>query len=166
MWRHFGDSLDGLHVYCVLCKETDSNVSLKIKDGSTKPLRTHLAAFHKEHWKDIVSEEEKIAEEKENNVKKAAQKKSKDVANQPTVQAAFHRLTKTDPNGARQADYDKKLLEFLACTLVPFNVVDTDEYKRLVELLDKTINLKTSRTYYTQMEKFSDELLQDVMKAV
>ncbi len=126
--------------------------------------RAHLSVFHKEHWKDIVTEEEKITKEKEESVKNATKKK--DDFSQPKIQDSFNKFKKVDPNGAKQSTYDKRLLEFLACTFVPFNVVDSEEFKRFVEELDKTINTKTSRTYSRQMEKFSDEVLEDVKKAV
>ena len=82
------------------------------------------------------------------------------------MKETINKMTKTDPLGPKQLAHDKRILEFLACTFVPFNVVDMEEWKRLIESLDKTINLKTARTYSRQMEKFAEEVREDVVTAI
>ena len=44
VWTHFGDSLDGVHAHCLLCKNVNNNniVSIKVLDGSTKSLWNHI----------------------------------------------------------------------------------------------------------------------------
>ena len=66
----------------------------------------------------------------------------------------------------KQTNYDKKLLELLACRFVPFEIVNSQEFKNFVSELDKTINLKHSTTYSRQMKDFSADILEDVKKAV
>ena len=57
-------------------------------------------------------------------------------------------------------------MELLASKFIPFEVVDSDEFKKFVTTLDKTINTKHSTTYSRQTEKFATEVLEDVKKAV
>ena len=71
VWRYFGDNLDGVHSHCILCKEKSKTISIKINDGSTKPLWSHLASFHKSEWKDIEMEEVRKEKEKDDNVNRA-----------------------------------------------------------------------------------------------
>ena len=123
--------------------------------------RTHLAAFHQKQWKEVLEEEGKVAKSNEEAAKNAEKKKENSL--QPKIKETINKLTKTDLNGPKQAAHDKRILEFLACTFVPFNVVDMEEWKRLIESLDKTINLKTARTYSRQMEKFAAEVRADVV---
>ena len=111
VWRHYGDSRDGIHAFCLLCKEKDKEVSIKVGDSSTKALRNHLMNFHKKHWKDIQEEESKVKKDKAENVRKATQKDQKNVTNQPNVMQIFNKLTKIDPNGHKQERYDRSLLE-------------------------------------------------------
>ena len=112
VWQHFGDNLGGQHAHCILCKEKGKAESIKINDFSTKALWNHLESFHKEEWRDIKTEEAKIESEKEKAVKKAPVKK--DDEGQTKIKEAFNKLTKIDPQGAKQGVYDKLLLEMLA----------------------------------------------------
>ena len=73
---------------------------------------------------------------------------------------------KVDPLGKKESAYDKKLLELLACQFFPFGVVDSKEFKSFVAKLDKSINLKSARTYSRQMEELALEVLIEVKKVV
>jgi hypothetical protein len=75
-------------------------------------------------------------------------------------------MTKIDTLGAKHSMYDKVLLELLASSFIPFNVVDSEAFNLFMRELDRTINLKTSRTYSRQMEKFALDVLEDVKEAV
>ena len=86
-----------------------------------------------------------VKEEEEEKKTKVPQGVKKDET--PKISDAFKKMTKVDPQGKKQSDYDRKLLEFLASQFVPFYVVDSGEFKAFVEELYKTINLKCSRTY-------------------
>ena len=105
-----------------------------------------------------------VKEEEEEKKTKVPQGVKKDET--PKISDAFKKMTKVDPQGKKQSDYDRKLLEFLASQFVPFYVVDSEEFKAFVEELDKTINLKCSRTYSRQMEDLAIEVLAEVKKAV
>ena len=80
----------------------------------------------------------------------------------PKIGDAFKRMTKVELHGKKQTHYDKKLLEFLACHFIPFGAVDSEEFKNFVEELDKSINLKNSRTYSRQMEQLAAEVSQSI----
>ena len=71
-------------------------------------------------------------------------------------------MTKVELYGKKQTQYDKKLLDFLACQFIPFGVVDSEEFNNFVEELDKSINLKNSRTYLRQMEQLAAEVSQSI----
>ena len=105
-----------------------------------------------------------VKEEEEEKKTKVPQGVKKDET--PKISDAFKKMTKVDPQGKKQSDYDRKLLEFLASQFVPFYVVDSGEFKAFVEELYKTINLKCSRTYSRQMEELAIEVLAEVKKAV
>jgi hypothetical protein len=105
-------------------------------------------------------------EEKEKQAQKEEANKLSGKTNQPKINEAINKLTKCDLQGAKQTSYDKKLLELLACKFVPFEIVNSQEFKNFVFELDKTINLKHSTTYSRQMKDFSAEVLDDVKKAV
>ena len=171
VWAHFGDSMDGLHAHCLLCKNANNNniVSIKILDGSTKSLRNHIQSRHNSEWLDLVNEEKEIAAKKAQSAKNAIERsdsRNSDTSAQRNIVDVFSRLTKIDPDGVKQRNYDRKLLDFLSCSFVPFHVVDSEEFKVFVENLDRSINLKNSRTYSKQLKKYSGEILEDVQKAI
>ena len=115
---------------------------------------------------DILEEETKVEKDKAESVRQAVKKDQKNISNQPNVMQIFNKLTKIDPNGHKQECYDRSLLELLAKTYIPFNVVDSAEWKRFIDTLDKTVNQKTARTYSRQMSKFADEVLEKVKETV
>ena len=49
---------------------------------------------------------------------------------------------------------------------LPFEMVDSSEFKAFVGQLDKTINMKTAVTYSRQMEQYSAEVLEQVKVAI
>ena len=159
VWRHFGDSLDGEFAQCLICKDSKTiAIHIKVCGGSTQSLRNHIKFHHKKEFRDMEKEEADEVKVKERIGVK--------VGNTPKISEAFQKMTKVDPQGQKQARYDKKLLELLASKFVPFGIVDSDEFKSFVEELDRSINLKTGRTYSRQMEHFAEEVLMEVKKAV
>ena len=122
-------------------------------------MRVHLSLRHKGEWKEIEECEKGKISEKEKKAKVEPKV-------QPTIKASFEQMTKCDPQGKRQSKYDVVLLELLASKFIPFEVVNSDEWKNFVCELDKSINLKHSTTYSRQMSDFSEEILVDVKKAV
>ena len=163
IWRHFGDKFDGVNAICKLCQVKDSEALIKVPDGSTKGLRKHVQTNHKAEWTDMERDEEKKAKE----TKTEAEKKRKRADTQPKIDKAINDLTKVDPQGARQKNYDKCLVEFLACKFIPFQVVDSPEFKNLINLLDKSINHKHSTTTYSdQVERVAKGVLQEVKEVV
>ena len=87
-----------------------------------------------------------VKEEEEEKKTKVPQGVKKD--DTPKISDTFKKMTKVDPQGKKQSDYDRELREFLASQFVPFYVVDSEEFKAFVEELYKTI--KCSRTYSRQ----------------
>jgi hypothetical protein len=158
VWKYYGDNFDGQYAHCLICKEKNKTVSIKVMDGSTKGLRVHLKTLHTEEWKDVEQEKQ----EEQEKTKKVEPKSD----NTPKIADVFSKMSKVNPTGAKQTSYDQKLLELLACRYVPFELVDSPEFKAFVTELDKSINLKSARTYSRQLEKYSQEVLEDVKKAV
>ena len=50
--------------------------------------------------------------------------------------------------------------------MLSFNLVDSPEFHAFVKLLDRNINLKSRRTYSRYTEKYSEEILQEVLKLI
>jgi hypothetical protein len=75
-------------------------------------------------------------------------------------------MTKCDPSGPLQNQYDRALVEMMACQFLPFALADGPQFKNFVSLLNRTINLKHSTTYSRMLPKFSKEVMDDVMKMV
>jgi hypothetical protein len=68
-------------------------------------------------------------------------------SNQPSIKSSFQKMQKYDPEGAVQQQYDQALVELLSCNMLSFNLVDSPEFHKFVNLLDKNINLKSRYTY-------------------
>ena len=71
---------------------------------------------------------------------------SKKAENTPKISEAFNKMIKVDPLGKKQSTYDKKLLEFLACKFIPFEVVNSEEFANFVMELDRFL-LPTFQKY-------------------
>ena len=104
VWTHFGDSLDGVHAHCLLCKNVNNNniVSIKIVDGSTKALRNHIQSRHNSEWLDLLNEEKEIAAKKAESAQNAIERSNSDTSAQRSIVDTFSRLTKIDPNDMKQ----------------------------------------------------------------
>ena len=66
---------------------------------------------------------------------------------QPTMFNIVKKMTMVDPLGATHQKYDQLLLELIGSNFLSFNMVNSPEFHSFVRNLDKTINLKSSRTY-------------------
>ena len=117
VWEFFDDCNDGKHVFCVLCEKKKKEQRYKISDGQTTSLREHLETKHISEWRDMKQKEgEKSKKEKEEKEERAAKKqKFGPGAGQPTIFQAVNKMTKVDPQGAKQQSFDKLFLELLAC---------------------------------------------------
>ena len=162
IWNYFDDCHDGEHCLCKPCNLKGATTKYKVPDGSTKSMRNHLEKEHKAEWLDLKQTEKKRESESATSNKK----KQKQENNQPTILQCVKKLIKVDPQGAIQKKYDRLFLELIGCNFLPFKLADSPEWKKLVESLDKSINLKHSTTYSKQMEKYCLELLGDVMKII
>ena len=49
---------------------------------------------------------------------------------------------------------------------LPFEIVDSKEFKAFVAILVKTVNMKHSTTYSRQMEQYSAEILEQVKATI
>ena len=77
----------------------------------TQALRNHLRGAHPEAWRDIHQEEQNEKEAK----KKSLPTKEEET---PKIDVAFSKWSKVDPQGKKQSEYDRALLELLASRLV------------------------------------------------
>ena len=119
----------------------------------------HLLTHHRGEWREL-EESEKVRNSEKEKEKKVERKE------QPTIKASLEQMTKVDPQGKRQGKYDEALLELLASKFIPFDVVNSTEFKNFVGVLDKSMNFKHSSTYSRQMGEFAEDILVDVKKAV
>ena len=150
IWSHFEDQNDGNYVRCMLCKK---KTLLKVILQSNSALRKHLQRSHPEIFRKIKIDEEKTKVEKE----KVAKNK-----NPISVKSMFEKKNKTPIHSEYQEEYDRLLIELLAANFVATNIVDSPEYHRFVEFLDKKVNIKSGRTVRRQIEKQSENILDKV----
>ena len=115
VWRHFEEVLfanDDHHVLCILCKQMHKSKKTFIKVGGqvgTQGLRNHLRGAHPQAWRDIDQEER--------DVKKAKKKPELKAETTPKIDDAFSKMSKINPQGKKQSDYDWALLELIASRL-------------------------------------------------
>ena len=168
VWDYFEDCFDGKHVFCALCQKINKEQRYKVTDSQTSSLREHIETKHIAEWRDMKQQEgEKSKKDQKEKEERAAKKQKLGAgAGQPTIFQAVNKMTKVDPQGAKQKSFDKLFLELLACNFLPFNLADSPEWHSLVQYLDKTINLKTGSTYSKQLEKFAAEVQEDVQKLI
>ena len=72
----------------------------------THGMRNHLKSAHSKAWLDLLKEEEAEKQSKLKNSKPAKK-------DQQTIDATFTKLDKINPQGQRQSDYDRALLELI-----------------------------------------------------
>ena len=107
--RHFEDielQNDNTHV---MCKEGIVKRKTFIKVGrvvGAHGMRNHLKSAHSKAWLDLLKEEEAEKQSKLKNSKPAKK-------DQQTIDATFTKLDKINPQGQRQSDYDRALLELI-----------------------------------------------------
>ena len=63
LWQHFGDCLNGSQAFCLICKNSkNEEIRVKVKDGSTGGMKSHLKAAHKKEYEEFLINEEKKRE--------------------------------------------------------------------------------------------------------
>ena len=75
-------------------------------------------------------------------------------------------MQKYDPDGAIQKQYDEALVELPSCNMLSFNLVDSPEFHKFVNLLDKNINLKSRITYSRYTDRYSKDILKEVTNLI
>ena len=148
---------------------------MKVKDGSTGGMKSHLKAAHKKEYQDFIIEEEKkreaVVEESNKIEKRKRPLNNNDVdleleptePKQPKLTDFIQKMTKYKVDSAVQKKYDKLVLELLSMNFLPFNLVNSPEWRSLINFLDKRLNLKDRTTYSRQM-KFVAREVQDKVK--
>ena len=66
-------------------------------------------------------------------------------------------MMKYDLNGPKQRKFDEAVLELLAVNCLPFDLVNTPEWKSLVCLLDNIITVKDRKTYQRKMKTWLEQ---------
>ena len=89
------------------------NIHQSGRPGWNSGFENHLRGAHPQAWRDIDQEERE-----EKNAKKKSELK---VETTPKIDDAFSKMTKVNPLGKKQSDYDRKLLELIASRLVVFS---------------------------------------------
>ena len=117
--------------------------------GKTEGLKKHLRLTHENVWKDVDSDMKKRKEEKAMLQKETLNKRRKlgigafkpgdKPKNQPTIVEATSKLSKVDPKGAIQKQYDEALIELICCNFLSFNLVESPEFHKFVQVLNKAI---------------------------
>ena len=85
---------------------------------------------------------------------------------QPKVSEVFMKLNKYNRNGPAQNKFDDAVLELLSVNCLPFSLVDTPEWRALIELLDRRITVKSRFTYQRKMTMLAEKVLKRVKKMV
>ena len=136
--------------------------------------------FHlKQHSKEFKTFEEETEQYETENKKKNSARKlatlelgigSKNSAptglKQPKVDEVFNKMSKYSLNGSMQTKFDNAVLELLAVNCLPFSLVESPEWKSLIELLDKRITVKSRRTYQRKMSKLAEKVLTRVKQMI
>ena len=82
---------------------------------------------------------------------------------QPKLSDFIQKMTKYKVDSAVQKKYDKLVLELLSMNFLPFNLMNSPEWRSLISFLDKRLNLKDRTTYSRQMKNIAREV-QDKVK--
>ena len=144
IWPYYEDVLDGIHVRCLVCKEKqDRNHQVKAPGGSTSSMIFHLKKHSPEFEK---YQEETRIQELENKQKNDKRKNeelshgigvsstSQSAKKQPKMLECVNKMMKYDLNGPKQSKFDEAVLELLAVNCLPFDLVNTPEWKSLVSV--------------------------------
>ena len=165
VWKFYDDALDGTHLRCKICKDNKNRVHLVIvPQGSTSSMIFHL----RQHSKEFKSfEEETELHEKETKKKNTAKKLATlELGIGSNSSSSSQKKYKYSLNGPMQSKFDDAVLKLLAVNCLPFSLVESPEWKALVELLDKRITVKNRKTYQRKMTKLADKVLTRVKRMI
>lgn len=175
LWRYYGDCLNGVQAFCLLCKESkEEEVKVKVCQGSTGGLKSHLKTHKKEYQEFILAEEKKKADEDasksrkrpNNNNLPASPEMEPTASKQPKLTDIVQKMTKHKVDGAIQSKFDQLVLELLSMNFLPFNLVNSSEWKSLISFLDKRMHLKDRTTYSRQMKNIANEVKEKVKEMI
>ena len=125
--------------------------------------------FHlRQHSKEFKSfEEETELHEKETKKKNTAKKLATlELGIGSNSSSSSQKQYKYSLNGPMQSKFDEAVLKLLAVNCLPFSLVESPEWKALVELLDKKITVKNRKTYQRKMTKLADKVLTRVKRMI
>ena len=136
--------------------EAICNICSKIygtKGSSTSTLKKHLA-IHKEEY-----EEYSINQAEGNRAYSAVKdkknvNKAEDLSGKPSKQLRIDEtLNFNDALKERQHEFDDAIVDWVAETGIAFNVVGTPSFKKLINIANRKLVVKTPKTIYLNMWK-------------
>ena len=155
LWAYY-DAAKGGKARCKDCKK-----EICAPGGTTSGLRKHLKQHQKNYKEFLEKQEEKEKEEtkKALNMKRPAdnQENQEKPLKQIKLDFGTQELVK-----AKQVAFDDSVVNFVAQTGVPFNVLGHESFKEMIQILNKQVEVKDPRTYSRKVETTANSVLADV----
>lgn len=122
----------------------------------TTNLRNHLKKHHPSQLKEV---EEKDKKKKATN---ASQHRKPPSGQQLTLYQSLESKKKYDSSSERQKQISKKLVVFLACTGVPYSLIERDEFKALIAELDCRYSVPSRSMVNTTLNDMMSRLVSTI----
>ena len=134
-------------------------------------MRKHLNALHKKEFELVLKTEKERKQQKDDKEKTKKRKDDDDVqGNSKKKQLKLadfsDRFIKYSATSDKQKEFDQAMVDFLADTFVPFNVVGQDSFKKLFDIANKRLTVKNPTTYSRMITDTAENTLAKVCQII
>ena len=147
IWRWFYkvNESDQVKAKCKACESEGMQITLRMAKGTTSSIIYHFQHKHPEEWKQFQIEEraekaKKLLQNSNNN----AEVKFTDRGEKRSHAGASNKWL---PRSDDQLTRDMAIMEWLASDNLPFNLVNTPAFSKMMGIMCKKYNVKHSSTF-------------------
>ena len=177
LWNYFTERKDEDGKKVAVCKDADKCKApkkiIKISQGTTSGMDSHLKVHHKVQYQEYLSLKE---QQQELNKSQAATRKKQGNRDTPTLLFKQSKLQESFTNTLKYEDvqkdhpvqtgFDSRFVDVIVAAFLPFGFADLPEVHELFNFLNKRITVKCSTTYSRQIEHKYNEAITKIKNII
>ena len=147
VWNYFNKSEENSLATCLFCK-----TSVNISNGNTSSMRKYLSK-HPTKYNKLLKLEQERTKAKVKSKRRPRTNLCPTDSNQTTVKDLFTKKEKVSLYSKEQKRFDEAMVDQLCCTATPYNWCEHPKVKKLFDIINPTLTVKSGITYSRQISQ-------------
>ena len=164
VWDFYSVSENKLQATCLFCKGV-----VNTKDGNTSSMRKHLSKHATEYEKLLKAEQDRAKVKAQTERRpRSNSTPAEGSCSQANVKDLFMKKEKVSLSSKEQRRFDEAMVDQLCCTATPYNWCDHPKTRKLFDIANPTLTVKTGVTYSRQTadrSKIVSQMMHDIISA-